>query len=439
MLSFCFGVVYLLLIPPFQSPDEPNHFFRAYQVSEGHFFPERTADHRLGGGLPESLGAFAGAFAGLKGSDTLRASPDALWREWGRPLAGRQRVFTDFANTAIYAPTAYLPQATGIAVGRWLGLSPLGLLYAARLANFWCWWFLIGMALKATPYQWRLMAVLACLPASLVLAASVNADVVTNGLCFWLIAQSFKKTQAAFGWILLAGMLVCAHKMIAWPLLLLYVMGVRPADGRWRAYWKPAFLCLLGLAAAFCWGLLAHRWFIPYDAYHPDFRETQTLNEGVNPEGQVAFVKSHPLFFLKTMTVSAIKTVPSSAAHVVGKFGWEKNYLPAFWLALLWGLLLAVAGADSSPGFRQRWCWLGIVVCYVVLFAGTMYALWHPVGAAAIGNWQGRYFVPILPILLMAVGGYGWKLQGDRLGKGAWSALFMANLVMVWCILERYW
>lgn len=429
----------MVLIPPFQSPDEPSHFFRAYQVSEGRFVPERTADHRLGGGLPESLGAFAGTFAGLKGADTLRASLGALWREWDRPLAVRQRVFTDFANTAIYAPTAYLPQATGIAIGRWLGFSPLGLLYAARLANFWCWWFLIGLALKATPYQRRLMAVLVCLPASLVMAASVNADVVTNGLCFWLIAQSFKKEQAAFGWILLAGVLVSVQKLIAWPLLLLYVIGVQRVRRRWAVYGQPVLVCTLGLVAALCWGRLAEQWFIPYDAYHPDFRDAQTLNEGVNPAEQVTFVKSHPLFFFKTMVISAIKAAPSSAAHVVGKFGWEKNYLPGFWLALLWGLLLAVAGADNSPGFRHRWWWLGIVVCYVLLFSGTMYALWHPVGVAEIGNWQGRYFVPILPILLMAVGGHGWKIQGARLGKWAWAVLFIANLVMAQCILGRYW
>ena len=39
--SILFAFVYVLLVPPFQSPDEPNHFFRAWQISEGHIFPEK--------------------------------------------------------------------------------------------------------------------------------------------------------------------------------------------------------------------------------------------------------------------------------------------------------------------------------------------------------------------------------------------------------------
>src|ERR1700690_4387510 len=30
-----FGIVWLLLIPPFQGPDEFTHFYRAYMLSEG--------------------------------------------------------------------------------------------------------------------------------------------------------------------------------------------------------------------------------------------------------------------------------------------------------------------------------------------------------------------------------------------------------------------
>ena len=43
-----FGFVLLLIVPPFQSPDEYNHFYRAFQVSEGHWFPEKIKNNRLG-------------------------------------------------------------------------------------------------------------------------------------------------------------------------------------------------------------------------------------------------------------------------------------------------------------------------------------------------------------------------------------------------------
>ena len=191
--------------------------------------------------MPESLSSFAQAFAGLKGDASARVPPGVIGREWGRPLSAERSVFTDFANTAMYAPTAYLPQAAGIATGRLFDASPLALLYAARFSNLLCWAFFVGLALRALPFQGLLMASLACLPASLVLAASANADVLTNGLCFWLIAVGLKKEKPALGWVLLAGVLVCVHKLIVWPLLLLYGLH------RWGAYWKPALLCSAGL------------------------------------------------------------------------------------------------------------------------------------------------------------------------------------------------
>ena len=33
--ALVFGLSLLVIVPPFQAPDEQHHFFRAYQVSEG--------------------------------------------------------------------------------------------------------------------------------------------------------------------------------------------------------------------------------------------------------------------------------------------------------------------------------------------------------------------------------------------------------------------
>jgi hypothetical protein len=33
------GLLYAVVTPPFQVPDEPNHFYRAYQVSSGEVSP----------------------------------------------------------------------------------------------------------------------------------------------------------------------------------------------------------------------------------------------------------------------------------------------------------------------------------------------------------------------------------------------------------------
>ena len=45
-IALAFGVILALLTPPFQSPDEHLHFYRALQIADGHLICQPT-DGRL--------------------------------------------------------------------------------------------------------------------------------------------------------------------------------------------------------------------------------------------------------------------------------------------------------------------------------------------------------------------------------------------------------
>ena len=228
-LALTFGSIFALLIPPFQSPDEPGHFFRAYQISEGVFLPEKK-EQRLGGTLPASLAQVRDSFSFLKMNYNTRLDNGLIFRCLKLPLHPEQRLFTDFPNTAVYAPTAYLPQAAAIALLRPLGATPLQMLYVARLANLLVWALLVFTAIRLMPFLKKTMAALALLPASLVIAASANADVTTNGLCWWLVAGFCANLPGLKNLASLAVgfAVVCANKLIALPLVLAW--WFRPFD-----------------------------------------------------------------------------------------------------------------------------------------------------------------------------------------------------------------
>lgn len=428
-----FGLVFAVITPPFQSPDEPNHFFRAWQVSEGHFFPEHTGN-RLGGDLPASLSEVSDSFLFLKHNQQARWNLRSLRKGLSIPLNPANRRFTDFANTAIYAPMGYLPQAAAIAILRPLGATPLLILYGTRLANLFVWILLVNSALRLIPWQRSTMAAIALLPASICIAASANADVLTNGLCWYLIAAFLAKAKEPVFWKkLLTLLIIAANKLIALPLVLLACFS--RSDRR-----QLALLITGGIVATLLWGQMAQAWFIPYDAYDPAFRDSQTLNSGVDPALQMAFVLGHPIVFLEICFKSLFQALPSMAAHFVGKFGWEKNYLPTGWLLLLWAMLASLVFSEKNAfGVRQRWGLAGVVLLYFGAFSITMYALWVPVGGTHIDNWQGRYFLPIAPVLALAIGqGYleQWKNGIDAF---AFTVLVMSNVAMVYSIWERYW
>jgi hypothetical protein len=144
------GLMLLVLTPPFQAPDEPNHLLRAYQVSEGGVVSPKNADGLRGGMLPEPLiDAALTGFASLRARKDVHTSLD----EWRQILDAAERVprlditsrrFIGFPNSARYSPVPYVPAAVALAIGRVIGANAYALLYAARLANL-----LTAMALTA--------------------------------------------------------------------------------------------------------------------------------------------------------------------------------------------------------------------------------------------------------------------------------------------------
>ena len=125
--------------PPFQVPDEHQHFFRAFQLSEGTLKGE-TRDGRSGGVLPASLGELAATYLGspaahLQTREIQKFPAETTWTRLSTPLNPERREFLDFTGAAPYAPLAYAPQVVGIEIGRLFGAGVLTLLFLARAAN----------------------------------------------------------------------------------------------------------------------------------------------------------------------------------------------------------------------------------------------------------------------------------------------------------------
>src|SRR6478735_4684452 len=51
------SILYALITPPLQSPDELHHFYRIYQISEGEFSPVKQ-NNRVGGYIPDCFEGF---------------------------------------------------------------------------------------------------------------------------------------------------------------------------------------------------------------------------------------------------------------------------------------------------------------------------------------------------------------------------------------------
>lgn len=396
LFALLIGLGYVFFTPPFQAPDETNHFLKAWSVSQGKFWLRPTFDHRLGDTLPASLHTICQFFRpeNKRGDEALDWS--AVRQGLLLPLHPEDRRFVDFANTAAYGPVAYLPAATVIRISAHLGSTPLVSLYLARMIHLGLWlWCLFVIWQNAGKLRWMFLY-LGLLPGVFVFQCCLNPDAVVHAASWILILQLWVRPPG-IRWKQSGPLLI----LLSWQKLILFPLGwVNPLhiDRKVMYMWT-----ILAISMAAFWGLVASKSFVAYDDYHHEYRDGQTLNSGVDPKSQLNYILRHPLQFGQTAMTGMVRSIPATTAHILGKYGWEKQYLPPPILVLLFfGLLLICCQTPGPARIMLRIEFLGICAGVFALFSFTNYLLWEPVGANIMDNFQGRYFIPILPLMGLA-------------------------------------
>jgi uncharacterized membrane protein len=469
--SFCivallFGSLFVFVVPPFQVADEFNHFYRAWQVSDGIFVGIRTTDNRLGGDLPVAVAKITQPFRSLPFHFENQIKSNTIFYNLSVPLDENNRQFTDFANTAIYAPTAYLPQAVAISIGKFLGIGPLSIFYFSRFLTLLFWLSMVYAALKILPIQRNLFVGLALLPSSLFINASASGDVVTNACSFLFIALCLKmmveKKRLSkqinlfyLGLVFLTSLIMSLNKLAYFPLVFLFLLIKKEhVNGLKNKMGLATALIVSNLVTIIFWSKTIQSIYLKFEDYNPTFRVGQQLNENVDPSVQLQFIIHNPLFFSKIATFSLLKTLPHTLIHYVGKFGWEKNYLP-LWLIVFIILLLIVQAVlpsinlrkipsiflrfGSEPSLRKpkggflrrsqgplsiktKFALLGIGILTTYSFVAAMYGIWCPVGSDFIENLGGKYFIPIYPLFFLALPTYALKTAETETAETKTSA-----------------
>jgi uncharacterized membrane protein len=391
------GVPLAYFTPPFQVPDEPGHFLRAYALSEGTLLA-RNLGSRTGALLPVSLRELIGLTLGVPGDPEIPLDRAALERARELELRPAERDFLGFPTAALYSPLPYAPQALGIALGRPFGLGPLALLRLARLANLLAAALLIAAALRALPaYRW-LLAAFALAPMALFLRSSVSADALTFAIAVFLgasiarlaFAPGIPVGRADFALVVGSAAGLCLTKPPYAPLVLavLAILGRGPQRRR-RAALVAAALAV-AVAAALAAATIA-----------ASVEESVRAGAGVDPGAQIASSLVRPLRFAGLVAADFAARALGYGVEVLGRLGWLDAPVPMPALAALALGLAALLALDTSHGLRvevwRRLLFGAVTAAAAVAIAASQYAMWTPYGAPFIEGIQGRYFHPLAP------------------------------------------
>lgn len=272
------------------------------------------------------------------------------------------------------------------------------------------------MAIKIMPANRWLLTFLALLPGSLFINASISGDVVTNGVAFlvlafcyrYIILKGIKMSFNQMGWLTLGVSILALNKFVYTPVLLLSFLF--PEEAFEHPEYRNRFalwLLFIAIVIVAIWNIKISELFLPKDLYNPLFKEDVTLNEGVNPKAQFIFILQNPLHYFKILSLSFLETSKATLAHYLGKFGWEKNYLPSWTIGLLLLSLIFISLQKSSIELSNnaKITFFAIAFLISIGLATTLYMMWSPVGNERILALSGRYFIPVLPLFWLGMPG----------------------------------
>lgn len=297
-----FAIVYLFMsistlaaIPAFNSPDEYSHFLRSYEVSRGYLTSEGNGGN--------DLFSYGRTFDSGLIPDFSSKEHVSLWDIGGKinqHINTEKTQFYGFGNTALYAPTSYLPQAVGIRIADFFTDRPFVLAYGGRIANMLCFGLIFFLAIHFTPVGKNFIALLGLVPINIQSANSMSADALalalTVAMVVFVLYMRYREKKVMRKWQLglmyiLTGFL-CLCKVVYMPFCLLLFLIPKERFRSRKNYWFHVVCAgAMILILSFGWLAIASRYLC----------ESQP---GVDTAAQLTGILKNPVAFVFTFVRS---------------------------------------------------------------------------------------------------------------------------------------
>ncbi|WP_044564214.1 DUF2142 domain-containing protein [Azospirillum sp. B4] len=431
LAATCYSLVALVavlfiasVLPSFEIPDEVSHFLKAESISEGNIRPVILGDSR-GAGVDAGALDYWGAY----NEHITKASPvpPGLASAAAAVRWKRETKEIGFSNTAQYGPFFYIPQAATLAIGRLFDFSVEVSYRAARLAGALTAVLVAAAAIALARWGRLLLAVMLLTPMYLFLTVSVSQDgllIAVSALYAALLTRLWSR-DAGTGWLtsnrtfLMALACVLMLSLARLPYVLLSILLVHPDRLDIRSLWRqrrffagfatPLLAPVIGFAFVLWWALWAH---IPGTKV--------IIDSAIDPSAQMGLLMSHPWRIL-LVAFRSWHNLTSTGIQIIGVLGWLNIVLSpsaynlgqlAIYLAIVVSML-----QRSGPALKAA------LVTWIVLWAVTgaivmaLYVTWTPVGAPSALGLQGRYFMPLICVGILALPTVRAHIFASSLGR----------------------
>lgn len=437
----CMGMLFMLLIPAKLGADEDAHLNTVYKIAE-QIEGWESSDPSRSVILHEELEN------ALSVNDPSHPYYVSYYDYLRAGRTDESLAETEYWGNVENPKLTYFPAALGIVAGRHLGLSAPGIILMGRLFSFLVVLLLLFYAVRRIPFGKELFFTIAMLPTMLQESATINADGIDIALSFALTAAVLSRlygekdkerfvdytilivtalvlSRCKFGALLPFGLL---------PLVFFFRFLKKRKEGLSSLSQRERIEeTILGIGGLVLPLICIIAGFLPLFSFT------------VNAYGGTIWTNHYQ--------VSDLLRDPAGTAFLLGStvyekldfyffslggtsLGWMNILLPQFLILLgLFFVLLSSLPEKSEHGRMQgkEKAWFFVIALLTAAFAaGGMLIGWTEKGASSIEGVQGRYFLPALPLFLLALQNARISIEdGSAVRKKAvYAAVFLQVLVV---------
>lgn len=452
-IALIFGVLFVFLTPPFQSPDEDSHFKKTYMVSKGVLYPT-VKKQKSGNYIPKEMDEYINHKLEYMGKTEQKYEYSESIIDQYATMNFKKKNFRSYSTDSTLF-LAYVPSAIGIicskVVTKVFGLKSSSIaymLYFARLFSLFLSIYIVYNAIKIAPLLKRTITAVALMPMSLYLMSMVTYDSLIISVSIFTVSYILKliydkKVEAIskkhIALLSILGFILFNYKVVYCTIFILLFFVPKEKFGNMKK--KVIDFIIIGFIVLFSTIIFKIPMLLLPEVY-------DSSRELIN--AQKSFVMNNIPTYIIILCRNIIGQRTFQLTSMVGMFGLIDTYLPIPVIAFYLLLLLVVSLVDNvnskyTISTKMKLATIFASILSIVAIYTAMYISWTPqiigkTGTFDITGVQGRYFIPLLIPILMIFSNK--KLKGkiaDLINNNYLLGIVITLIISSISILLRFW
>lgn len=423
-------LMFMATMPTFKNHDELYHWIRTYEVSTG-VLATKVEDGVQGTKMPEAITAI------MKSNWETTTYSDVNYA-LGIEMDKDNTYTIDSKTAAVYAFVQYIPQAIGALVARVFTSKPLIMAYAGRLFNIIFAMFVLYKAIKLMPFGKKIFLIISYIPIVIEGFSSLSPDAMTTSISFLYIAYILnlafdeKKIvglkQKIFLTIL--SIIVALCKIVYLPLvLLLFLIPKEKFCNTGKEDKSPITKKILNIMLIAGIAVVINLLWLGFSS-----RYLLNLRDG-DSKYQVLLLFKNPIMYIQELIYTFNLYGNNYLTGMLGEsLGWGElirlNFIVPSVLFVL--LIIELVTDETLRNKFSGWQKFVIFITFLIIFGlifTSLYVQWTTIGSESILGVQGRYFIPILPLLMLLIGN-DIKIKSGYNDKSVLKAVAITGLLI---------